>query len=109
MVPQSGQEYHAVHKLLGTQAQENWIIAKLVSSKIKRSPRQKNTGQKRLHSSKNKTKGPSSPVNEGNSPAKSPDPALEEKLQFLKDLHEKDLIDEKEYDQKRKELLDTYL
>lgn len=110
MVPQSGQEYHAVHKLLGTQAQENWIIAKLVSSKIKRSPRQKNTRQKSLHSSKNKTKALSrAPVNEGDSPAKSPDPALEEKLQFLKDLHEKNLIDEKEYDQKRKELLDTYL
>ncbi len=110
MVPQSGQEYHAVHKLLGTQAQENWIITKLVPSKKKRITQQKNIKQKSPQSSKNKTKALSrAPVNKGNSPAKSPDPALEEKLQFLKNLHEKNLIDEKEYDQKRKELLDTYL
>ncbi len=105
MVPQPGQEYHAVHKLLGTQAQENWIIAELVPSKIKGNPRQKSP-----RPSKNKTKAPSRvPVNESNSPAKSPDTSLEEKLQFLKDLHEKDLIDKKEYDQKKKELLNTYL
>lgn len=110
MVPQPGQEYHAVQKLLGTQAQENWIIAELVPSKIKRSPRQKNTRQKSPQSPKNKTKALSrAPVNEDNSPAKSPDPALEKKFQFLKDLHEKNLIDEEEYDQKKKELLDTYL
>ena len=107
MVPQSGQEYHAVNKLLGTQAQENWIITERVPS---RSARQKNP-----RSSKNKTEMPSRepakkpPASEDASPAKVTDPALEEKLQFLKDLHEKNLIDEKEYDQKRKELLDTYL
>jgi len=43
------------------------------------------------------------------SPSKNSNPDLEEKLEFLRDLHEKELIDEKEYDQKKKELLDTYL
>jgi len=103
MVPQSGQEYHAVHKLLGTQAQENWIITERVPSEKNRNSRKKST-----RSSRNKA--PSrEPAHKDTSPAKGIDPALAEKLQFLKDLHEKNLIDEKEYDQKRKELLDTYL
>lgn len=105
MVPQSGQRFHATTNLMGTRAQENWIIAKLVPSKTNKRPRQKNSRH-----SKNKTKAPSrAPAKEADSPEKSSDPALEEKLQFLKDLHEKNLIDEKEYDQKRKELLDAYL
>jgi hypothetical protein len=105
MVPQSGQRYHATTNIMGSRAQENWIIAKLVPSKTNKRPKQKN-----LRHSKNKTKSPSrAPVIEADSPAKISDPALEEKLQLLKDLHEKNLIDEKEYDQKRKELLDAYL
>ena len=105
MVPQSGQRFHATTNLMGTRAQENWIIAKLVPAKTIERPRQKN---RRV--SKRKTKAPSrAPVKEADAPEKSSDPVLEEKLQFLKDLHEKNLIDEKEYDQKRKELLDAYL
>ena len=34
---------------------------------------------------------------------------LEKKLSFLKDLRDKDLIDDEEYDMKRKELLNSYL
>jgi hypothetical protein len=105
MVPQSGQKYHATTNLMGSRAQENWIIAKLVPAKTNKRPKQKNS---RL--SKNKTTDPSSaPAIAANSPAKISDPALKEKLQFLKDLHDKKLIDKKEYDQKRKELLDAYL
>ena len=102
MVPQSDQKYQAVQKLLGPQAQENWIFAELQPS----SKRQKSLGP-----SKNRMTVPSrEPGNNRHSPQKSPpNPALEEKLEFLKDLHEKELIDEKEYDQKKKELLDTYL
>ena len=108
MVPQPGQKYQAVQKLLGTQAQENWIFAELQPS----SKRQKNSGQKNLQSgpSKSRTVVPSrEPENNRHSPSKGPNLVLEEKLEFLKDLHEKNLIDEKEYNQKRKELLDTYL
>jgi hypothetical protein len=105
MVPQSGQRYHSTTNLIGSHAQENWIISKLVHAKTNKRPRQKNS---RL--SKNKTKDQSrAPAIEANFPAKISDPALEEKLQFLKDLHDKNLIDKKEYAQKRKELLDAYL
>jgi hypothetical protein len=104
MVPQSGQKYHATTNLIGSRAQENWIIAKLVPSKTN-----KNTNIKIPGILKTK-KGPSrAPSIEAESPAKFSDPALKEKLQFLKDLNEKNLIDEKEYDQKREELLDAYL
>jgi hypothetical protein len=105
MVPQSGQRYHATTNLIGSLVQENWIIAKLVPSKTSNRPKHKNPRH-----SKNKTKArPRAPAIEADSPAKISDPALEEKLQFLKDLYEKNLINEKEYDQKRKELLDAYL
>jgi len=90
---------------MGSRAQENWIIATLVPSKTSKRPKHKNPQY-----SKNKTNAPSrAPAIDADSPAKISDPALEEKLQFLKDLHEKNLIDEKEYDQKSKELLDAYL
>jgi hypothetical protein len=109
MVPQSGQKYQAVQKLLGTQAQENWIFAELQPT----SKRQKNARQKNFQSGPSKSRKEiplREPANNRHSPQKSPpNPALEEKLEFLKDLHEKELIDEKEYDQKKKELLDTYL
>ena len=36
-------------------------------------------------------------------------PELEKKLQALKRLHRKNLIDDVEYERKRKELLDEYL
>jgi hypothetical protein len=88
IVPQSGQKYHTTTNLIGSRAQENWIIAKLVPSK---------------------TSPSRAPAIEADSPAKFSDPALEDKLQFLKNLIEKNLIDEKEYNQKRKELLDAYL
>ena len=105
MAPQSGQRYHSTTNLMGSSAQENWIIATLVPSKTSKRPKHKNPQY-----SKNKTNAPSrAPAIDADSPAKISDPALEEKLQFLKGLHEKNLIDEKEYDQKRKELLDAYL
>ena len=95
MVPQSGQRYHASTNLIGTRAQENWIITKFFATKIKTRPGNK--------TKRKKEKAPSI------SPTKNSDPALEEKLQLLKDLYEKNLIDKQEYDQKRKELLHAYL
>ena len=101
LAPQSGQRYHETSSIMGSRDQKNWILAKLVPSKTKTRPRQK---------TKSKATAPSrTPAKETDLPAKSSNPVLEEKLQFLKDLHEKNLIDEKEYDQKRKELLDSYL
>ena len=100
MVLQSGQSYHVVNRIMGTRTQENWIMAKLVPSKIK-------SGQKNYQL--NGEKKALSKTPDDTIPTKSLDPALEGKLQFLKDLNEKNLINEKEYEQKRKELLDAYL
>ena len=67
MVPQSGQKYHAVKKLLGNQAQENWIFAKLhPSSKMKRKARQKSPAP-----SRNKASSRSLENAEKTSPAKN--------------------------------------
>ena len=105
MVPPSGQRHHALKKILGNQAQENWIFAGLhSSSKMGKKARQKNAGPSRNKASLR----PPGNTRE-TSPTKNSNPILEEKLELLKDLHEKELIDENEYDQKRKELLDNYL
>ena len=101
LAPQPGQRYYETTNLMGSHAQENWVIANLVPAKMKARPRKK---------TKRKNKAPPrAPEKDTDLPAKSSDPALEEKLQFLKELYDKNLIDEKEYDQKRKELLDAYL
>jgi hypothetical protein len=109
MVPQSGQKYKTVKKLLGTQAQENWVFARLQpSSKWKEKVRQQNHGS---NPSRRKAEAPLRPSENSRktSPAKNIDPVLEEKLELLRDLLEKNLIDKNEYDQKKKDLLDTYL
>ena len=103
IVPQSKQKYYTEKRLLGTAPHENWVITGIAPAKTNRRVRQNSTGstnRNREVSAKNPTSRPA---------AKTLDPALEKKLQLLKDLHEKKLIDDMEYDQKRKELLDTYL
>jgi hypothetical protein len=100
MVPQPDQNYHVIKNAMGTRAFENSVIAKLVSSKTK--SKQKNPRFS------NSTKTPSNKPGD-TPPTKNLDPSLKEKLQFLKHLYEKNLINEKEYDLKKKELLSTYL
>lgn len=101
LAPQSGQRLHETTSVMGSRAQGNWIISKIVPTKTIARPRKKTERKTRtpLRTHKKETDLP-----ENNS-----NPVLEEKLQLLKDLHEKNLIDEKEYDQKRKELLDSHL
>ena len=108
MVPQSGQKYKSIKKLLGNQAKENWIFVKLQpSSHRKDNARQRS---KKSNSSRRQAEVPMrAPETTRETPPTSIDPVLEEKLGFLRDLREKNLIDENEYDQKRKDLLDTYL
>ena len=94
-----------------------WCHSQAKSIKLSKSfwePRPRKTGFlpncNLLQKGKSRTVVPSKkPANNRHSPSKGPNLVLEEKLEFLKDLHEKNLIDEKEYNQKRKELLDTYL
>ncbi len=101
LVPRKGQNYHVSKKLIGTSTRDNWIIADLKLTRIAR-------GQVK------KSSPPSERVRMPSPPTKKPAPAsnrenLQQKLQFLKDLRDKELIDKSEYERKRKELIDTYL
>jgi len=97
LLPQKGQAYHVTNKLLGDKADQNWIVSLLNVPETNRMPT---------------AKGKQSPVKKRKSaPTKSSGSKadLEKKLKFLKELRQKDLIDEKEYQRKRKELIDTLL
>ena len=104
MVPVSGQRYRVTKKLLGTSTQENWVVARMILPKISR---------RLLKAQGSKvTQAPTSSA-PTRTPQKNP-PAvnsqdLEKKLQFLKNLRDKDLIDDEEYEMKRRELLDSFL
>ncbi len=107
LVPGSGQHYHSTKKLLGSEASENWIEASLSQPRyserdnpVYKEPAPSRTKRKARRATREPTrKQAPSTIN----------PELEKKLQFLKDLYEKNLVDEEEYNRKRKELLDTYL
>ncbi|MBT5469987.1 MAG: hypothetical protein HOK41_05245 [Nitrospina sp.] len=109
LVPGPGQHYHSTKKLLGSEASENWIEASLSQPRYSernnpayQEPAPTRTKRKARRATRAPTRkqAPSPPTI---------NPELEKKLQFLKDLYEKNLVDEDEYNSKRKELLDTYL
>jgi len=100
LLPGSGQRYHTTGRLLGQEAKENWIKVAL----------SRNSAQEFQEEKKYRDTAPSQkPRKQAPTRNKSADTDLEEKLQFLKGLYEKNLVDEEEYNRKRKELLDTYL
>jgi len=99
MVPVSGQQFRVTKKLLGTSTQENWVVAQMTLPQTSRRIR-------KMQRSK-VSKAPTS-----SAPQKPPTGTthdLEKKLKFLKDIRKKDLIDDEEYERKRKELLDKFL
>ena len=93
MVPKKGQKFHLTDKLLGAKQWTNWLEAKI------NLPAPSN-----LKVSRPKKKSSAKATVPKNNPSE-----LEEKLKFLKYLHENQLIDKREYEQKRKDLLDQYL
>jgi len=108
MTPKKGQKYHTTDKLLGSKQWTNWIEAKIDLS-----------APENLKMARPKKNRPRSSAAQSISPPSQPSPAkatdsgkniaeLEEKLQLLKHLHEKQLIDQQEYERKRKDLLDQY-
>ena len=109
LVAKKGQKFHVTDKLLGAKQWANWIEAKInlpapANLKIAR-PKKKRS---------NSGTAQSAPPSSQSSPPKATAPEkstadLEEKLKFLKYLHENQLIDKREYEQKRKDLLDQYL
>jgi len=109
LVPKKGQKFHVTEKFLGTNQWTNWIEAKInlpAPSNLKTIPKNKkqlSSGASQSGPAKSKSRR-SKPT----TPQKSTTD-LEEKLKFLKHLHENQLIDKREYEQKRKDLLDQYL
>jgi len=106
LVPQKGQRMFVTGKMLGQKTWENWIIAEVNpapdQSTTKNSSGSTQTKKKTLATKQDPgttTQPPKSTLN----------PELEEKLRFLKNLRDQNLIGDEEYNLKRKELLDKYL
>lgn len=88
-----GQKYQVTAKLLGDQTQENWIIADLtLPEKDRRLTQETPTAR--------------NPAPAAGAPERA---TLEKKLKALKQFREKGLIDERDYQRKKKELLDGML
>ena len=77
---------------------ENWIVAKLNLPKPDRVKTIKKRKTKKSSKKRSAKKSKPQPVKEN--------PELEKKLKLLKNLHDKKLIDDNEYKEKRRELLD---
>ncbi|MFT4578329.1 MAG: hypothetical protein ACI8PD_000176 [Nitrospinales bacterium] len=113
LLPSSGQRYHSTGRLLGQVAKENWIKVALSRDSAREfreekeyrdsAPSRKPRKQRRVRAEPSRKQAPAPTRNN------SADTELEKKLQFLKGLYDKNLVDEEEYNRKRKELLDTYL
>ncbi len=116
MVPSKGQKLHLTDKLLGAHTKANWIVAKIdlpppSNLKTRRSQPEPAAPKKAEPAASPNIPAPPAPSAPG---AASPSPGkstadLEEKLKFLKHLYENQLIDDKEYEKKRQDLLDQYL
>jgi hypothetical protein len=109
MVPMKGQRFHVTDQLLGSKKWTNWIEAIInlpAPANLKMAPaNKKSPGPGTAQSAPPSTQpGPSISTTPGKNVAD-----LEEKLKFLKYLYENQLIDEQEYQKKRKDLLDQYL
>jgi hypothetical protein len=109
MVPGNGQRFHKSNMPRGTRKWDNWIEAKINLPTLTN-----------MKSSRPNTKRPNTGVAQTAPSPSQPNPSttiapeksiidLEEKLKFLRYLHQNQLIDKREYEQKRKDLLNQYL
>ena len=109
MMPGTGQRFHKSNMPRGTRKWDNWIEAKINLP-----------APTHLNNSRPKTKRPNNGTAQMAPSPSQPSPSttiapekriidLEEKLKFLKYLHQNQLIDKREYEQKRKDLLNQYL
>jgi hypothetical protein len=110
LVPGSSQQFYFIDKALGSVAQENWITIPLPKNPERQAqtyqepePKKPPRKQRRVQTKRSRKQASE------NTRTKPADTEFEKKLQFLKDLYDKNLIDEEEYNRKRKEWLDTYL
>ncbi len=115
MIPQAGQFYHRHQKLLGKFTREDWIASHmrlpgLARGGLKKKKSKSGSAAKTLPTKKS-TVSKSSGEKESalETPAASQEnPEFEEKLKFLKQLHDKKLIDDDEYEKKKKQLMDEF-
>lgn len=103
LVPVKGQTQKTTKRILGSSTLGNWVVAEMtLPQKSKRFLKGGKTQNQTPRTSRPSPQSvPSTPRNN--------DQELEKKLKFLKDLRSKDLIDDEEYERKRKELLDSFL
>jgi len=108
LVPGSSQRFYFVNKALGSVAQENWVTIPLPKNSERQAqayqeqePKHSSRKQRRVQTKRSKKQA------SVKTRTKLADTELEKKLQFLKGLYDKNLVDEEEYNRKRKELLDT--
>ncbi|MCF8719949.1 SHOCT domain-containing protein [Nitrospina gracilis] len=109
LLPQEGQKLFVSGKLFGSKTWENWIVANLDHEgpvKIRRLKRKTGTTVPQKQTPQQTVPENTQPQATGNEPPLNPE--LVKKLEFLKSLHDRKLIGEEEYLQKRKELLDSY-
>ena len=104
LLPKNGQTFSKSHSILGNEQQENWIVSNLdLPAKSKRSLKSgslKKIPRSTSPSSLERKESKNSPANQKK---------IKKRLQFLKDLRDKQLINNDEYEHKKKELLDQFL
>jgi len=101
MIPGKGHKPHVTDQSLGHKQWTNWIEAEI---NLPAPANLKIAGPKKDRAA------PGTQPSLPHTAAPKKDPAeLEEKLKFLKHLHENQLIDQQEFEKKRKDLLDQYL
>ncbi|HIF02396.1 MAG TPA: SHOCT domain-containing protein [Nitrospinaceae bacterium] len=102
LLPKNGQRFHKESSTLGNERKRNWIISDLelqVQSK-----RGLKSG-----SLKQKSSTPKSPKQKSSASRPSSEKGeFEKRLQFLKELRQKQLIDDEEYKHKKTELLEQF-
>lgn len=111
LVPQKGQRIFVTNHFLGNKKRDNWIVSNLnlYPLKNKNLKKKKQATQRNSESKKRLAKPTHDPKNNSSvQKIEQGNPELEEKLRFLKNLLEKDLIDETDIERKRKELLDRF-
>ena len=100
LLPNNGQKFSKEHSILGNNQQQNWIVSKLdLATKSRRGLKS------RLQNKPPKQRSIASHDREELNHINSNQVELKKRLKFLKELHNKQLIDDSEYAQKKKELL----
>jgi hypothetical protein len=117
LVPFKGQTLYTNEMVIGKRTRENWLVADLELPIAYRSVGDKKKTPSAPPEPKPAAKKPEKPETTAAEPPTASaqtqeqtgkQPGLEEKLLFLKQLRDKQLIDDEEYKRKRKDVMDKY-